>query len=338
MYLSTANSEGNQEKKAQLYSAAERLLKASSDSFVESGHVAKKEHITRLLDKVREERELAISLSAAVATSFAPPSDVFHSVTFQREEVAGVRKLQGAFVVANMFSSPTNLRLGESVNLRIELANAGMNTAQLVKIERIIPEGFDLVEKPEELPLEERHLILKGLQLGPLKSEELSFVLRPKVEGSLALNPRILYLDENGQDRVHEPDPIEIMVQDRSTDRSPLHTAGDILRTSPIMKLLTDAFVEDYMRRRISLDSAGWRGLPDIVRSLKIPRSQVYGDSRYAHTFGKPLERLVKKGIVEFRVFPGRRGRGGNIVKVRVAYEKEPVKRFVDSLALTSPI
>jgi len=73
------------------------------------------------------------------------------------------------------------------------------------------------------------------------------------------------------------------------------------------------------------------------VRSLGIPKSQVYGDARYRHTFGKPLEKLVKAGIVEFRIFPGSRGRGGNIVKVRLSYEKEPVKRFVDTTAMTLP-
>src|SRR5438132_2343519 len=337
-YLSTANTERNQEKKVQIYSAAERLLKASADSFAESGQVAKKEHITRLLDKVREERELAISLSAALATSFGMPSVVFPSSTSQTEEVVGVGKLQGAFVVANVFSSPTNLRLGELVNLKIELANAGMNTAQLVKVERIVPEGFDLVEKPKELLLEERHLILTGQRLEPSKSEELSLVIKPKVEGSLAINPRVLYLDENGKGRVHEPDPIEILVGTNETfDQIPQARAEDIFQHSPMMKFLADAFVEDYMRRRLSLEHAGWRGLLEIVRSLKIPRSRVYGDARYKHAFGKPLQKLVKRGIVEFRVFPGSRGRGGNIVKVRISYEKEPVKRIVDGLTLKIP-
>jgi hypothetical protein len=104
-----------------------------------------------------------------------------------------------------------------------------------------------------------------------------------------------------------------------------------------MMKFLADAFVEDYMRRRLSLEHAGWRGLLEIVRSLKIPRSRVYGDARYKHAFGKPLQKLVKRGIVEFRVFPGSRGRGGNIVKVRISYEKEPVKRIVDGLTLKIP-
>ena len=34
--------------------------------------------------------------------------------------------------------------------------------------------------------------------------------------------------------------------------------------------------------------------------------------------------------LVETRFFPGERGRGGNIMKLRICYEKEPVKRHID--------
>jgi hypothetical protein len=37
---------------------------------------------------------------------------------------------------------------------------------------------------------------------------------------------------------------------------------------------------------------------------------------------------------VEARTFSGQRGRGGDVVKVRVAYDKEPVKKFVDETAM----
>ncbi len=337
LYLNKANREVDQEKKVRLYSMVERLLKAAVESFSESGYVAKKRQVTSLLDKVRDEKELAISLSNDMAGPFTVPSGIFPSKV-SGDVPVGVGRLQGAYVVANMFPSPTSLRLGESMSLKIELANAGANTAQLVRVERMVPEGFDLVKKPKELNLEQIQLILKGRRLEPSKTEEVSLTLKPNVLGALALRPRIFYLDESGRSRVHEPEPIEILVQDHGNVSQITSIASDdVIGRSPIIKFLVDAFVGDYMRRRVDIEHAGWRGLLDIVRSLRIPRSQVYGDARYKHTFGKPLERLVKSGMVEFRVFPGERGRGGNIIRIRVSYEKEPVKRFVDSLALTMP-
>ncbi len=334
--LNIANRERDHQKKAQLYGIVERLLRSSAEAFGESGYDAKKNYITSLMDRVREEKELAISLSTDLSAPLVLPSGVFPSSILSSDSASEIGRLQGAFVVANVFSSPSSPRLGEPMSLKIELANAGMNTAQLVRVERAVPEGFELLEKPKEVLIQERHLILKGWRLDPLQTEELNIRVRPNVEGTLALRPRILYLDEKGQRRIHEPDPVEVVVKDPSAD---VQTAPSLLErtldNSPTMRFLVEAFVQDYMRRRLSVEGAGWRGLLDICKSLRIPRSHVYGDARYGHTFGKPLERLVKKGIVEFRIFPGSRGRGGNIVKVRVAYEKEPVKRLVDSVALT---
>lgn len=79
------------------------------------------------------------------------------------------------------------------------------------------------------------------------------------------------------------------------------------------------------------MEHAGWRGLPEIVGKLKIPRSQVYGDARYGHAFGGPLERLIRNGSVEFRIFPEQRGRGGRITKVRANYDMERVKKIIHS-------
>ena len=337
--LNVANREKDPEKKAQIYSAAEKILNSAFKSFGELGEIARRDDVLRTLEKVRDEKELALSIIGDLASRVILSANTIPIKAPSGERPVGVEIFRSAYVQANLVASSSNPKIGEPLNLSIELANAGMSPAQLVKVEKVVPDGFELVRKPGEFLIQEaQHLMLKGRRLEPLKTAELNLVLKPKVEGPLALKPRIHYFDENGQGRVHEPNPVEIIVQgDAATGRVPLPAAVETLQNSPIIKFLTDAFVEDYMRRRLSLDHSGWRGLPDIVRSLSIPRSQVYGDARYKHTFGKPLERLVKKGIVEFRVFPGMRGRGGNVVRVRISYEKEPVKRFVDRLALTLP-
>ena len=47
-----------------------------------------------------------------------------------------------------------------------------------------------------------------------LKTEELKFVLKPKVQGPFTLKPTILYLDENGKYKSHEPEPVSITVKE----------------------------------------------------------------------------------------------------------------------------
>jgi len=70
----------------------------------------------------------------------------------------------------------------------------------------------------------------------------------------------------------------------------------------------------------------------EIVSSLKISRNRLYGDPRRGRQYGKEIEALMKAGLVEVRVFPGERGRGGNIIKARLAYDNIAAQQFVESM------
>jgi hypothetical protein len=97
--------------------------------------------------------------------------------------------------------------------------------------------------------------------------------------------------------------------------------------TKRAFEYLVSAFVEDYMRRRIAQEKAGWRSLMRIITEGKLSRSSMYG---YGGRRGRALIELESRGLVEARFFPGERGRGGKILRLRVAYEKEIMKRIID--------
>src|SRR5712692_1867202 len=78
-------------------------------------------------------------------------------------------------------------------------------------------------------------------------------------------------------------------------------------------------------------------GLVGIVSSPKSPRSQAYGEQRCAHAFGRPIKTLLRAGMIEYRAFRGR-GRGGNITKVRVVYERESIHRLIERLGSSSEL
>jgi hypothetical protein len=75
-------------------------------------------------------------------------------------------------------------------------------------------EGFELKGKRENYRMEDRHLNMKGKRLGPLKTEEVRLILKPKSQGTFPLRPTILYLDENGKYKSHEPEPVVIKVRE----------------------------------------------------------------------------------------------------------------------------
>jgi hypothetical protein len=62
--------------------------------------------------------------------------------------------------------------------------------------------------------MEDSFLNLKGKRLDPLKMEEVKLVLQPKTQGTFPLKPRIMYLDEKGRYKTHEPEPVTITVKE----------------------------------------------------------------------------------------------------------------------------
>ncbi len=94
---------------------------------------------------------------------------------------------------------------------------------------------------------------------------------------------------------------------------------------------LVSSFIDDYMRKRMYSEQSGWRSLIQISEGCQISQGFLYGrGGRYGPVMGE----LMARGLVEARTFSGQRGRGGEVVRVRVAYDREPVKRFVDDTAM----
>ena len=98
-------------------------------------------------------------------------------------------------------------------------------------------------------------------------------------------------------------------------------------RAQKAFDFLIGAFVEDYMQRRLPVEVSGWRTLMDVVKHGRISRRMVYGNGGY---HGRAISELERRGLVEIRIFPGERGRGGRILKLRVFYEKETIRRSID--------
>ena len=100
-----------------------------------------------------------------------------------------------------------------------------------------------------------------------------------------------------------------------------------------IFDFLVKAFIEDYMRKRLFIEQSGWRSLIQVAAECKLPRYSLY--SRQGGC-GPTVTELLQKGLVESRTFTGHRGRGGEVMKIRIAYDREPTKRYVDEMALIS--
>jgi hypothetical protein len=215
MYIGDAKKEKDPEKKAKLYTMTEKILQQSAASFVKAEQPEKREQVLKLLEKVREERELAVYLSevlhapsiASTTTAFATPAPAY-------ENSVGLERFEHADIQANVTTRQKSLNIGESLDLEITLVNAGKGPGLLIKLAEVIPEGFELTQKPEIYRVEDSFLNMRGRRLDPLKTEEVRLILKPKVKGVFPLKPRIDYLDENGKYKSHEPEPVTITVRE----------------------------------------------------------------------------------------------------------------------------
>lgn len=91
---------------------------------------------------------------------------------------------------------------------------------------------------------------------------------------------------------------------------------------------LVTAFIDDYMKQRLFVDEAGWRSRVQIAKNSHVSFRSVYGNGRQR---GSAISELERRGLIEIRIFSGKRGRGGRITKARISYEKETMKRYVDA-------
>ncbi len=215
VHMDAAKEEKDPERKTKLYLIAEKVLQTSAGSFMKAEHPEKREQVLRLLEKVREEKELALSIAEVLhAPPIASTTTSFGALTPKSEEAAGSERFEHADIHANLIVRQKELKIGESLSIELELVNAGNGSALLTKIADIIPQGFLVAQEPAAYRVEDSYINLKGKRLDPLKSEELAVVMKPTLQGTFLLKPTVLYLDENGKYKSHEPEPVLLTVKE----------------------------------------------------------------------------------------------------------------------------
>jgi len=215
MYMHKAQTETDPEKKAQYYRIAEKLLQASASSYMKAKHPEKSEEVRRLLESVKEKRQLATSLTEVLhAPTITSTTTSFSTPTPTREQAVGLERFEHADIQANLIVRVKEVRVGEDVEFRVELVNAGKAPALLIKVDEILPEGFEIRKMPEIYTVEDSYIDMKGKRLNPLKTEDVKMVVKALSKGTFIIKPRILYIDETGKYKSHEPQPVTITVKE----------------------------------------------------------------------------------------------------------------------------
>jgi tetratricopeptide (TPR) repeat protein len=319
-HVNNAKREIDPEKKVKLYRMAEVILQASSGRYVKAKRPDKRDEVLRLLKTVREEEEWALSCVQMLRTSPLVSATYFPVPTPTSERAVGLNGLEHANVQAYL-SAPKEAVVGDELSIRLDLINVAKSFGLLVRIDKLIPSGLKLVGLDPRLSIEDGSLDLRGRRLEPLRVESVKISAQVIQSGVITLSPKVIFVDAVGRFKVCKPKVVRVTVNPRRSFEFEVKSAEGVL------DFLAASFLEDYEKRKMPLEHCGWRSLVAIMRQGKIPRSSVY---RSGGGRGLAVAELERRGLIEARVSSGERGRGGNIVKLRVCYEKEDVKSYLD--------
>jgi KaiC/GvpD/RAD55 family RecA-like ATPase len=215
VFMDQARRETDPEKQAKYYLMAEKVLQMSADRFAKAKYTEKANQVQRLLRKVKEDKELAISLNevfhAPVVTSSTAS---FSTLSLSEEKAVGLERLAQMDVLAKLIVQESDAAVGQDKTLNIQIVNIGKVLVWLTKIEDIAPMGSQLITGPDYSCVENRNLIFRGRQLSPMKMEEIEIVLRPVKKGALVIKPRITYVNETGRQSFHYPESVRLNISE----------------------------------------------------------------------------------------------------------------------------
>jgi tetratricopeptide (TPR) repeat protein len=263
-----------------------------------------------------------------------------------------------ANVQANLMI-PIKVEVGKTFEARLDIVNTSRKNGLLVRVENDLPPEFKVTNLPQKRTNQNEFFDLKEKKLKPFQVTILKVKLEATKMGIFNFNLNVVYLDDSGRNKICTPTLHTITVEpelrrvEKQDSIAPETTSKPLVKTveseqvsspRPVIldqnfefatvtakrafEYLVGTFVEDYMRRRIAQEKAGWRSLMKIVNEGKLSKSSMYG---FRGRKGQALIELESRGLVEARFYPGERGRGGKILRLRVAYEKEIIKRLIDN-------
>jgi TolB-like protein/Flp pilus assembly protein TadD len=99
-------------------------------------------------------------------------------------------------------------------------------------------------------------------------------------------------------------------------------------QSEEILESLARFFVQDYMADRMAKDDSGWRSLGELAKDAGLSASVIYGRSR--SKLSPPVAELLRRGFAEQRFFLRERGRGGRVMKLRIVYDRDVMREYVD--------
>ena len=241
----------------------------------------------------------------------------------------------------------------KDIEMGLDIVNVSKSTATLLKVKNLVPSQYLISKLPYFYSFEGGDLNLKGKKISAFSVVRVKFTLKAPEESVIDFSPTVFFADDLGKIQTTKIENCTLILQKilavkekiaeldndknllfhsvsclhRSTSNSLLAFGFESQFSQKAFHFLICAFIEDYMRKRLSLEQSGWRTLAEVSKFGTIPLHSVYGRSG---RFGLVFIELERKGLIERHIYSGERGRGGKILRIRVNFENELVNNEVE--------
>jgi predicted amidohydrolase len=211
-YMYNANEEPDPEKKARYYIVAERVLMTSAQAYMKAKHPEKAEQVYRLLEKIKEERELATSLGNILhAPAITSSTASFVTPTPTDEKAVGLERFEHANIQGHL-TVPEEVALEEDFDVQLDLVNVARNFGLIVRIDNLLPKEFTVTDVTPAYAVKDGSVDLGGKRFDPLKVESIKISARGGSFGVFKVSPHVVYIDEAGQFLTCRPEAVHIKV------------------------------------------------------------------------------------------------------------------------------
>lgn len=213
-YLGEAEIETDARKKTEFYHLAEKHLHLAAKLYGDAGYSKKKEEALRHLERAREEQQLLPMPVEVLAESPAVSEVAATPISLTGDVALGLERFETAHVVGSISSGEREVHAGEVLTLDLEIANIGRTAATIVRIENVLAKGLEPAKEKTQYPIEENAVNMRGKRLEYLKTHELKITFRARRKGVYEIKPRIVFVDEKGNQGFYELDATTLTVRE----------------------------------------------------------------------------------------------------------------------------
>jgi len=108
--------------------------------------------------------------------------------------------------------APLKVGLFTEFDMRLDLVNVAKNSGILITIENIIPNNFEVIHIQPNYNIQNDSIVLNKKIIEPFTDEVITLSVKTSKTGTFNLNPKLIYVDDLGETRTCQIDPVSITI------------------------------------------------------------------------------------------------------------------------------